>query len=92
LSPGLPTVAASIPGYEAVSMIGIFAQAKTRIAIIDQINREVVRILNAADVKERLLSTGVETVGSSPKEFETAVKSEIAKWSKVIKDAGIRAE
>jgi tripartite-type tricarboxylate transporter receptor subunit TctC len=92
LSPELPTVAASLPGYESVSMIGIFAQAKTRSGIIDQINREVVRILNTVDVKERLLSTGVETVGSTPKEFETAVKSEMVKWSKVIKDAGIRAE
>ena len=90
LSPGLPTVASSLPGYESVSMIGMFAQAKTRPAIIDQINREVVRILNAADVKEQLLGMGVEAVGSSPKEFDTAVKSEIVKWSKVIKDAGIR--
>ena len=92
LSPGLPTVAASLPGYDSVSMIGIFAQAKTRSSIVGEINREVVRILNAADVKERLLSTGVEPVGSSPKEFETAIKSEMVKWSKVIKDAGIRAE
>ena len=92
LSPGLPTVAASLPGYEAVSMIGIFAQAKAPAAIINRINQEIVRVLNTAEVRERLLSTGVEPVGGSPKEFAAAVKSEMAKWGKVIRDAGIREQ
>jgi tripartite-type tricarboxylate transporter receptor subunit TctC len=73
-------------------MIGIFAQAKTPTAIIERINREVVRILNAPDFKEKMLTIGVETVGSSPSEFGAALKAEMSKWGRVIKDAGIRQD
>lgn len=93
LAPGLPTVAASgVPGYEAASIIGIFAPAGTSATIIHRLNQEIVRLLNRADVKERFLRAGGEVVGSSPEEFAVTVKSDIAKWGKVIKDAGIRAD
>ncbi len=91
LAPGLPTVADSgLPGYESASILGIFAPARTPAAIINLLNQEIVRILNKADVKERFFSSGAETVGSSPEEFAATIKSEIAKWGKVIRDAGIR--
>ena len=93
LAPGLPTVAAAgLPGYEAVSIIGILAPAGTRATIIGRLNQEIVRILNQTNVKEQLFSTGVETVGSSPEQFAATVKSEMARLGKVIKDASIRAE
>ena len=91
LAPDLPTVAASgLPGYESVSILGIFAPAKIPATVINLLNREIVRILNKADVKERFFSSGAEAVGSSPEEFVATIKSEIARWGKVIKDAGIR--
>jgi tripartite-type tricarboxylate transporter receptor subunit TctC len=91
LLPGLPTVAASgVPGYEAVSMTGMFAPAKTPAAIINRVSEETVRVLNRADVKERFLNSGVEAVGNTPQQFAAAVKSEMVKWGKVIKDAGVR--
>ena len=93
LAPGLPTVAASgVPGYEAVSMLGMFAPARTPPLLIKRLNQEVVQILMKVEVKERLLNAGTEAVGSSPEQFAATIKSEIAKWGKVIKDAGIRAE
>lgn len=91
LMPGLPTVAASgLPGYEAESLYGIFAPAATPAPIIDRLNQEIVRFLNAAETKKRFLNAGLETVGSSPEQLLAAVKADMAKWGKVIKGLGLR--
>ncbi len=91
LAPGLPTVTASgVPGYEAGSMTGIWAPGRTPAAIVDRLNVEIVRFLNRPEVKERFLNTGAEVVASSPAQFAATIKSDIAKWSKVIRDAGIK--
>jgi tripartite-type tricarboxylate transporter receptor subunit TctC len=91
--PNLPTVASSgVPGFEAVQMSGMWAPAKTPDAIIKRLNQEVVRVLNQPEVKQKLFSTGGEAGGGTPDEFATRITSDIARWSKVIKDAGIRAD
>ncbi|MBI3068912.1 MAG: tripartite tricarboxylate transporter substrate binding protein, partial [Betaproteobacteria bacterium] len=93
LFPGLPAVAAmGLSGYEAVSMTGIFAPAGTPATIINRLNREVVRVLNMADVKEKLFRLGVEPVGSSPEELAAKIKYEMTRLGKVIRDAGVRAD
>ena len=73
-------------------MDAIFAPAKTPAAIISRLNQEVVRVLSRADVKDKFLTAGVETVGSSVEETANKIKSEITRWEKVIKDAGIKSE
>jgi tripartite-type tricarboxylate transporter receptor subunit TctC len=89
--PGLPTVSASgVPGYEAIGMTSMLAPAKTPAAIVNRLHQEIVRALNLPDVKEKFLNSGAETVGSSPEQFAATIKSEIAKWDKVIKDTGIK--
>ena len=65
---------------------------KTPVAIVNRLNQEIVRVLNRADVKEKFLNSGVETVGSTPEQFATILRTDIAKWQKVIKDAGIKVE
>jgi tripartite-type tricarboxylate transporter receptor subunit TctC len=93
LTPGLPTIAAAgLPGYESTQMYGMFAPAKTRAAVIERLNQEAVRVLNQAAVKEKLFNLGVEAVGSSAEQFGAAVRSDISKLGKLIKDAGIKAE
>ena len=93
LAPGLPTVAASgLPGYESVTLAGIYAPAKTPTAIINRLNQEFVRVLNGADVKEKLLNSGVEAAGNSPEQFAATIKADMTTVGKLIKDAGIRAE
>lgn len=93
LFPGLPTIAASgLPGFESVLVNGMFAPAGTPAFIINRLNQEVVQILRRAEVKERFFNTGMETVGTSPEEFESIVKSEMAKWGKLIKAAKIRGD
>ena len=90
VAPGLPTVAASgLPGYELIQTIGMFAPDKTPADIIRRLNHEVVRALSEPDVKQKLLNIGLDVVVSSPEEFAAAIKSETAKWRKLIKDIGI---
>jgi tripartite-type tricarboxylate transporter receptor subunit TctC len=93
LFPDLPTVAGSgLPGFESVSYNGLFAPADTPRTVVTRLNREVVRIINTPDVKEKFLAVGVEPRTSSPEEFDAIVRSEMSKAAKLIKDAGIRAD
>jgi tripartite-type tricarboxylate transporter receptor subunit TctC len=93
LAPGLPTMAASgLPGYESMQIYGVFAPNGTAAAILKRLNEALVRVLDRADVKEKFLAAGVEPVGSTPQQLAATIRSEIARMSKVIKDAGIREE
>ena len=93
LLPGLPTIAASgLPGFEMVAPYGLFAPPKTPRAIINRLNQAMVRVLNQAEVKDRFLNAGAETVGSSPEQLAANVKADMTRLGKVIKDAGIKAE
>ncbi len=91
--PKLPTIAAAgIPDYDSVLMIGMFAPAQTPGAIINRLNSETVKVLHRPEVKERLATLGVEVAGSSPQAFAVAIKAEMARMSKVIREAGIRGD
>jgi tripartite-type tricarboxylate transporter receptor subunit TctC len=90
--PGLPTVAATLPGFEAGSASSIFAPRRTPRALIERINRDIVKVLNQAEVREKFLTLGIDTVGSTPEELATHMKSEIARVQKVIQFAGLRVE
>ena len=92
LAPGLPTVAAAanLPGYESISMYGVFAPAKTPPAIVQRLNQVIVEALNLPEVRERFFNIGVEVVGSTPEQFAAVIKSDMARMAKVIKEAGIR--
>jgi tripartite-type tricarboxylate transporter receptor subunit TctC len=93
VAPGMVTVNESgLPGYEFTSGSGIWAPAKTPAAIIARLNREIAASLNQPDIKQRLLASGAETVGNTPKEFAENMKSEIVRMGKVIREAGIRVE
>jgi tripartite-type tricarboxylate transporter receptor subunit TctC len=87
--PDIPTVAETVPGFESVSWGGVMAPAGTPPAIINRLNSEILKILKMPDVAEKLKGFGAETVGSTPKQFETYVKSEIAKWGKVARDNNV---
>ena len=71
---------------------GIFAPTGTPAAIVNRLSQNIARIVNRADVREKLLISGGEPVGSSPEEFAATIRSEIARVSKLIKDASIHAE
>lgn len=90
--PDLPTVAAAVPGYEAGAATGFFAPARTPTAIINRLNKEALRILTRPEVKAKFLATGAEASGSTPQQLAALVHTDFAKWSKVIKAAGIKLE
>jgi tripartite-type tricarboxylate transporter receptor subunit TctC len=91
--PELPTVAeAGVPGYQASNWYGFAAPAKTPRAIVLKLNREFARILAAPDVREKLVNVGMEPATATPEAFAEFVKAEIAKWTRVVKTAGIRAD
>jgi tripartite-type tricarboxylate transporter receptor subunit TctC len=93
LLPGLPTISGSgLPGYEASVYHAAFARANTPSAIIHRLNEEMIRVLTTSSVKDKLLSEGVEVVGSTPDELAAMVKSDRDVWGKVIRDAGIHAD
>jgi len=93
LAPGLPTVSASgLPGYELVGCAGMWFPARTPVAFVNRLSQEVVRFLRQPEIVERFLKSSIEVVGSSPDEFAAFIKSDMVKWSKVIKDAGIKIE
>ena len=92
-APEVPTVAeAGIPGFSVLDWQGLFTTAKTPPPVVGKLNAEVVRILKLPDVIEKLAVAGVEIQTGTPKEWGDFVKSEIAKWAKVVKDAGIKLE
>jgi tripartite-type tricarboxylate transporter receptor subunit TctC len=89
--PELPTMAeAGVPGFEAVSVHGIFLPTKTPEPILARLNEEIVRVLQRSDSKERLASVGLEPVGSTPAQLAAAIKEEVARMGKVIREAGIQ--
>jgi tripartite-type tricarboxylate transporter receptor subunit TctC len=90
LAPELPTVASTVPGYEAMSIIGMFAPAKTPPAVINLLQQEIARGLHKPEVKALFTNAGVEVVASTADEFTTVIKSEMSRLGKVIRDAGIR--
>ena len=91
--PDVPTIAqAALPGYEAVQWYGVLAPAGTPRDIISRLHAAVVRALQEPTVKARLLGDGAEPIGNTPDEFAVVIRNDLAKWGKVIRDAGITAE
>ena len=92
-APNIPTMAeAGLPGFEVSTGFGLFAPAKTPRAVISRLHDEVVKALKVPSVRDSLASQGAEPVGSTPEEYDSFVRSEIAKWAKVCKEAGIQPE
>lgn len=92
LFPGLPAVAEFAPGYELAGATSVMAPPKTPVAIINRLNREVVRFVNTPAVKERMFNAGNDVATGSPEDLRNHMKSEIARITKVIKDANIKLE
>ena len=92
-APEFPTVAESgVPGYEHTSWVGLLAPAKTPRPIISRLNTESVKIVTTPQVKTLMLRDGLESVGDTPEEFAAIIKAEVAKWMKLAKVAGIKAD
>ncbi|MGH8702154.1 MAG: tripartite tricarboxylate transporter substrate binding protein [Burkholderiales bacterium] len=93
VAPDIPTIAeAGLPGYESVQWYGMLAPARTPKDIITRLHAEATGVLKQPEIKARLAADGADTVGSSPEEFARYIQSELVKWAKVARDAGIQPE
>jgi tripartite-type tricarboxylate transporter receptor subunit TctC len=91
--PDLPTIAESgVPGYQYTTWYGVFGPRGLQKAVVSQLNTGVVKALASPDVSQRFLSQGAEPSPSSPEELTQYMREESARWAKVIKAAGIKAE
>ena len=91
--PDLPTIAESgLPGYSATAWYGVLAPAGTPRDIIAKLNKEIVKILGNDEVRKRIASDGGEVIGSTPEEFTAVMKTDIAKWAKVVKASGAQVD
>jgi tripartite-type tricarboxylate transporter receptor subunit TctC len=93
IMPELPTVAESgFPGFEAISWFGLLAPAGTPAPIIDKVYLQAIKIAAMPDVREKLAKLGLDTAADPPDAFAAIIKSDIAKWEKVIRQANIKGE
>jgi tripartite-type tricarboxylate transporter receptor subunit TctC len=91
--PDVPTIAeAGVPGYEVDGWYGLLAPASTPPAVIARFNRELIQLLATAEMKERLLSVGIDARASTPAEFRDRIVRDIARWADVVKKAKIPVE
>ncbi len=93
LAPEVPTVdEAGVPGYDDGVWLGLLTVAGTPAPIVQRLNGEMVKILTSPEIRERFGKIGVEVVAGSPEHFSRFLKSEVARWAKVVQDAGIKAD
>ena len=93
LYPGVPTVASSgLPGYESGSVYGLFAPAKLATSIRQRLNKEIVQFLSVPETRDKYLRVGVEASGTTSKQYAEEVRTDLARWAKLIKDAGIHSD
>jgi tripartite-type tricarboxylate transporter receptor subunit TctC len=90
--PDVPPIADSVPGYEARGWNGILGPAGLPKTIVDRLHKEIVLIVHSPEFLKQLATEGAIPIGNSPAEFAAAIKADIAKWAKVVKEAGIRPE
>ena len=91
--PGVSTISESgLPGFQSLSWFGVVAPSKISRAIVQQLNKDIIAILQQPDTKERFMRQGAEAVITTPEDFQKLMQSEFAKYQKLVKDAGISAQ
>jgi tripartite-type tricarboxylate transporter receptor subunit TctC len=91
-APELPTVAETLPGFDVNNWVGLLAPAGTSNEIVRKWNVEVNKIMQGADIKQRLVTEGARYSPNTPEQFAAFIKSEIAKWAPVVKASGARVD
>ncbi len=91
-TPDLPPVADTVPGYESLAWFGLFAPAATPSDIVTKWHTDVVAVLALPEIRERVAQLGFEVVGNTPEAYAALVKNDIAKWQRVVKASGAKAE
>lgn len=91
-APEIPAIAETLPGFEVMNWVGIFAPAGTPADVVTKLNAEIMRVMKLPEVQSRLVTEGAASRANTPADFAAFQKAEIAKWAKVIKEAGLKAD
>jgi tripartite-type tricarboxylate transporter receptor subunit TctC len=93
VAPNVPTVAESgLPGFEALQWFGVYAPTGTPREIVARLNTEIGKILRMPDIRERFSQLGADIVGGTPEQFAAFQRSEVAKWTKIVKASGAKID
>ena len=92
LAPDMPTLAESVPGLHANAWYGLFAPAGTPKEIVSRLHQEIAKLLQLPEIKERFNALGAEVTPSTPDQLAVLVKSDLARWSKIVKDSGAQLD
>jgi tripartite-type tricarboxylate transporter receptor subunit TctC len=91
--PDVPTVAElGYPGYEVAAWYGVLAPARTPAVIVNQLSGEIAKTVAQPDVREKLIALGIEPVGSTPEQFTEHLRKELARWTPIIRNAGVKTD
>lgn len=90
--PDLPAIAETVPGYEVINWFGILVPAGTSNAIVVRINKDLNAALASPDLKSRLAAQGADIAGGTPEEFARRIRSDLAKWERVVRESGARVD
>jgi tripartite-type tricarboxylate transporter receptor subunit TctC len=90
--PELPAIAEALPGFEVVGWYGVLGPANLPKPVVTRLHEALLKILNAPDIRERILADGSEPVGSSPEEFRQFMLADLAKWARVVKESGAKMD
>lgn len=91
-SPEIPLIAETVPGFSAMSSIGVIAPAGLPPALLQKISADIAQVVRSGEVSARMAQLGMEPVGSTPEQYNAQIRQEIDKWANVIKTAGIKLE
>ena len=92
-TPTLPSIAeAALPGYDTTAWYGVIAPARTPPAVISRLNRDIQRVLDLPDIKTGFTHQSFEIIGGSPEQFSALIKDELVKWSRVVRESGMRID
>ena len=92
LLPDVPAIAETVPGYAAMAWYGIFAPVGTSREIVSKLHDATLAVLRNPEIKARLARQGTDVVGNTPAEFSAYIKTEVVKWTKVVKETGVKGE
>jgi tripartite-type tricarboxylate transporter receptor subunit TctC len=91
-SPEIPLIAETVPGFSALSFIGVIAPAGVPKPLLKQIGADIAKAVKSPELGDKMAQLGTEPVGSTPEEYDAVIRAEIDKWNKVVKAAGIKVE
>jgi tripartite-type tricarboxylate transporter receptor subunit TctC len=91
-TPDLPPIAETVPGYESLAWFGLFAPAATPKEVVNKWHADVVAVLAIPDIRDRVVQLGFQAVGNTPEAYAALILNDIAKWQRVVKVSGAKAD